>query len=175
LKYTNDETPFIENMPKPGDKKRGDKNHMARAIVLYNNTTTEQKSFDCIKDAAKFLDIKSSCINHILSSNDSSTQTFSSKKNAWFQARYVEDDTPFVVNLETPGEKSKQNISKPIFIFGNAYESATKSAEELRPIFKRKGNYVAGAWIYRNMFPDVFYISKEVYQYITDNNGVFTS
>jgi hypothetical protein len=174
IKYTSDEIPFIENMPKPSEKKYGEKNHMARAILLYNNTTTEKTIFACIQDAAKFLGVGSSSIKMIFSSTNSSTQVFSDNKNAWFQARYVGDDTPFVVNMKTHGEKARKNVSKPMFIFGNMYESANKASEELRLIFKRKGNFVAGTWIYRNMFSDVFYISKEMYEHIKDNNEVFT-
>jgi hypothetical protein len=116
IKYTSDDTPFTEYMPTPADKKRSDKNHMARAIVLYNNTTTEKTTFECIEDAVKYLDVQSSNIQMIFSSTNSSTQVFSAAKNAWYQAQYLEDDTPFVVNMETPGAKTRKNVSKPIFI-----------------------------------------------------------
>ena len=105
IKHAYDDTPFIENMPSRYKKTSGDNHCRARAIKLHNNTTNEIFSFTTVKSAADYLAIDRKRISTVLG-NNSVSQTYSPKFDAWFQAKYVDDNTSFVDNMMSRDEKT---------------------------------------------------------------------
>lgn len=214
-------------------------NPNAEAVNIYNNTTKEILSFGWMKGAADYLGIDKRNISTVVLPYFTCEQTFSPLYNAWYQVRYAYDDTPFIEDMPTPGEKmsqsrsgeknyllgghltdeTKQKLSdalsgpkhpmfdkkhKPetiqkmrdvktgkvltettkkkisdahigksagdknprakfVYAFGNVYSCGTIASDALRPIFRLKRNFIKD-WTKMNSRPDVFWISKDVYE-----------
>ena len=181
-------------MPIPHAKQSGANNYNAQKVKVYNNTAGEITHFGCIADAEKELGCHSWGISTVLSKINTSEQTYSKKFNAYFQAKYHDDNTPFIKDMPTPKEKSaakrvgtknslesKQKVSagrkgkymgvenhtaKPVVVYGVAYGHVNGASDALRDTLNMKGMFVNN-WLKRNTRPcDAFRISKDFYNQI---------
>jgi len=120
-------------------------NPNAEAVNIYNNTTKEILSFGWMKGAADYLGVHKRNISSVVISYITCKQTFSPLHNAWFQVRYAYDETPFVENMPTPGEKmsiSRSGENGSFYGHIHTDESKKKLSEALsgpnNPMFGKK-------------------------------------
>ena len=105
----------------------GANNRNSEAVNIHNNSTGEIISFLCQVDAAKYLGINPGCVTAVVSSSRETEQTYSPAHEAWFQVKYVDDQTPFVENMSTRNEKLsfcnagyKNSYARAINIYNNS-------------------------------------------------------
>jgi hypothetical protein len=118
----------LNSNPGGGSGLLGGEHPNAIAVQVYNNNTEEITHFDCQSDAAKFLGIFSDSVYAVTSDTNNNQQTFSIVHNAWFQIRRIDDDTPFIKNMQTPREKISgiNNLHAiPIQVYNNSTEEIT--------------------------------------------------
>jgi len=169
IKYKEDDTPFVTNMPTPVEKNTGDANPNARAVRVHNNSTNEIVTFNCISDAAILLGIDATRLAHVSSSTNCGEQVYSPITKTWYQIKRIHDNTPFVKDMQTRYEKSAASNGKPVFVFGNVYPSAKEASNCLRPIFNMKKNFIV-RWININKYDDIFYLPKDPCTVLIWNN-----
>ncbi|ABT14696.1 hypothetical protein NY2A_B297R [Paramecium bursaria Chlorella virus NY2A] len=173
FKYAEDMTPFVENMPTPGEKRSGEDNSMARAIVSYNNSTGEETSYTYIVECAEKLGISESNISQVLSPDYINSQA-KSKDGTWYQFKYEDDMTPFVDHMPTPNEKKsggRHPRANPVCAFGKLYECAQTASDILIEVVDTNDKKFICNWIHRKKFPgDVFKVSKEFYELYKDSD-----
>jgi hypothetical protein len=186
IKKAYDNTPFIENMPTLNEKRSilvsGENHPGAQAVNIYNNTTKEITSFTWIGSAADFIGVESTCIDNVLSSLNSTKQTYSPIFDTYFQVKYAYDTTPFIRNMPSPAERisimnkgrkhteeSRKNMSesstgvknhraKSLFIFGTTYPTMTAACCALRTY-----NKAINTWLEDDTITDVYHIPRGVY------------
>lgn len=102
----------------------GGDHHNATAIAAFNNVTKETHTFECLKDASKFLGIKhSTIISQIIAGK--SKQAYSDKHEAWFQFKRKEDTSSFDNNMPTPIELVSGTNSRNVVSI-RAFNMSTK-------------------------------------------------
>ena len=176
IKYAYDDTPFIENMATPTKKmsesQKGNKYHI-KAIKIYNNSTGEIIPFSWMGGAAEYLDINRDCIKAVVIGSSANEQTYSKKHEAYFQVKYIDDETPFIKDMPTPNQKKsgKNNYnSKPICALGKLYGTISMASDMLREVCntKSEGNFMSD-WVNRKKYQhNVFYVTKEFYERYKD-------
>lgn len=112
----------------------GANNPNAEAVNIYNNTTKEILSFGWMKGAADYLGVHKRNISTVVLSHFTCEQTFSPLHNAWYQVRYAYDDTPFIEDMPTPGEKMSLSRS------GNNNSNYAKTPSEETIQKRREAN-----------------------------------
>ncbi|AGE49920.1 GIY-YIG catalytic domain-containing endonuclease [Paramecium bursaria Chlorella virus Can18-4] len=88
----------------------------ATAVNVYDNLTGDISSFLCTIDAAIFLGVNASVLRNVVCDVVAKSQTYSPVFNRWFQIKKVNDDTPFVENMPTFGEKIAKSKREPIVV-----------------------------------------------------------
>ncbi|AGE58661.1 GIY-YIG catalytic domain-containing endonuclease [Paramecium bursaria Chlorella virus NYs1] len=173
FKYSEDMTPFIENMPTPGEKISGTDNYGARVIRVYNNSTGEETSYEYIRECVAELGISESSISQVLSPEKMNTQA-KSRDGTWYQFKYAEDMTPFVENMLRPDEKQSGGLNsqaKPVCAFGKLYDCAVTASQCLNEVVDTNNIKFISKWIYKKKFPnDIFKVSKEFYESYKDSD-----
>lgn len=179
IKYNDDTTPFVENMPTWHEKHMGANNYGARKIRVFNNSTNEEVGpYMCIAECARKLELSENGIYQVLYKNNLASQV-KSVHDIWYQIKYVEDTNPFVVNMLPPNENKlggKNYNAKPVCAFGKLYDSAATASRCLIEVVdtKSKGNFIV-SWIYFKKFPEnVFYASKKFYELYKDSDYKIT-
>ena len=100
----------------------GSDNHNARAIRVYNNLTREETTYDCIEECAKYTGLNAKNISCVLSDKRNNTQSCSSS-GIWYQFKYIEDTSSFIIDMKTPEQKisgSNHYYSRSILAFNNS-------------------------------------------------------
>ncbi|ABT14685.1 hypothetical protein NY2A_B286R [Paramecium bursaria Chlorella virus NY2A] len=165
IKYIEDTTEFMMNMPTQYEKISGSNSSVARKIVAYNNTTKEETTHGSITECATELEIIEQNISKVLSKQQSQTKSID---NVWYQFKYEEDDTPFEKNMPTFDEKKiggRNHKAKPVCAFGKLYDSTATACKCLIEVVDTKNTQFVRNWIRRKKNPDdIFYISKELYE-----------
>lgn len=123
----------------------GVNNPNAEAVNIYNNTTKEILSFGWMKGAADYLGVHKRNISAVVLPYFTCEQTFSPLHNAWYQVRYAYDDTPFIEDMPTPGERmslSRSGENHPMYGKTHTEKSKQKNREansgENHPMFGKK-------------------------------------
>jgi len=93
-----------------GNGIKGASHKDAKAVRIYNNCTKEVKEFSWCGEAALFFDVDEQQVRAAANPNTNSSQFYSSKFDAWLQARHLTDDTPFIKDMKTPHQKKEKRL-----------------------------------------------------------------
>jgi predicted GIY-YIG superfamily endonuclease len=154
IKRSDDDTPFVENMPTRNEKISGANHPCAQEVNVYNNTTGEITSFLWMRDAANYIGVDPGRVKDVVNPNYESEQTYSSIHKAWFQIKRSDDDTPFVVNMPSQYEK----LHKPIVVFDIdsheelQFDSTRIAAEYFGVLFNNIGQVVSEKGINKQFY-----------------------
>jgi len=114
----------------------GDTNPVASAVKIYNNTTGEITYFSWQGAAADYLKVRPNRISLVVNPKfTNQAQLYSKHLKAYFQIRYITDNTPFEENMLTPLEKVSLSKSNSIIVVDldtreEQYFNSTKDASK---------------------------------------------
>ncbi|ABT14955.1 hypothetical protein NY2A_B556R [Paramecium bursaria Chlorella virus NY2A] len=175
FKYVDDPTPFVIDMPRPEEKHIGKLNNKARKIIGFDSELNkETRVYDWIQEAVEDLDLKQGYKCVLNDALPTHKQVYSKKFERYFQLKYVDDPTPFVVDMPRPTTKRcgvGNGRAKRVCAYGKLYETAKAASQDLRDrkITKSKNNFIK-EWIIRNMHSnEVFYVSLRFYEKYKDD------
>lgn len=95
----------------------GELNPMASGVKVYNNTTGVITYFTWQGAAAEFLNVSPNQVGLVVcEKSTNNSQLYSPKFDTYFQVKYVDDDTDFIVNMPTPLEKMRKSKSTKIVV-----------------------------------------------------------
>ncbi|AGE54817.1 GIY-YIG catalytic domain-containing endonuclease [Paramecium bursaria Chlorella virus MA1D] len=161
FKRIEDTTSFIENMPSWHEKHVGTNNYGAREIRVFNNSTNEEVGpYTCIAECARKLKLSENGIYQVLYKNNPASQV-KSDHDVWYQIKYIEDTSPFIVNMLPPNEKKmggRNYNAKPICAFGKLYDSASSAGRSLIEVVDTININFIIAWIYHKKIRRTFFM-----------------
>ncbi|AGE58405.1 GIY-YIG catalytic domain-containing endonuclease [Paramecium bursaria Chlorella virus NY2B] len=178
FKYVDDPTPFVINMPRPEEKHIGKLNNKARKIIGFDSELNkETRVYDWIQEAVEDLDLKQGYKCVLNDALPTHKQVYSKKFERYFQLKYVDDPTPFVIDMPRPTTKRcgiGNGRAKRVCAYGKLYETAKAASQDLRDrkITENKNNFIKG-WIIRNTHAtEVFEVSLRFYERYKDDINI---